>query len=405
MKIGFFLVTLFCISNACEDTGCPDGQSCNPYTDQCVVDPPPPARPAAWIGDDPDFCNRKPDDCKLFAMEYDISHPKGDGEFCENGTKIRCILPEHKPQLQATPENEFRTISYNLMERSFQITWDGQRERTCRVVLWLLENHRDVDAITFQEAFMGGCFYESLTLRDMLEYYDFKYHTKTVDSEDKVSNGGIFVSSKWPIVEEDMHVYNLSHPDTWDWFAAKGVSYAKIQKGNTFYHVTSTHMQAGGSSAIKPIQCKEAADFLKTKAISQSEAIIYTGDFNLNQWSESGMGYMRQCLSNLDSEIPPYQGSRNITVDPENDLNQLTGGGGSGVWIDYVLPNIVHKRPVSAVQVALKPVDPASFPVCWCEQCIPLDPSYIFPDDEDCDRVERLRDLSDHYPVLGIFKY
>lgn len=126
------LISVVVFLHACQDNGCPSGQSCNPYTYQCVLDPPAALRPAAWIGDAPDFCNRTPEDCRRFRLEYDISHPKGDGEFCENGTKIRCILPESKPRLINTPENEFRVISYNIFERSFQITWDGQRERSCR---------------------------------------------------------------------------------------------------------------------------------------------------------------------------------------------------------------------------------------------------------------------------------
>lgn len=132
MKVSIVLFSILSVAFCCQDSGCPAGQSCNPYTNECIADPPAPSRPAAWLGDAPEYCNRIPDDCKRFALEYDISHPKGDGEFCQNGTKIRCILPEYKPTLENTPENEIRVIAYNTFERSFQITWDGQRERTCR---------------------------------------------------------------------------------------------------------------------------------------------------------------------------------------------------------------------------------------------------------------------------------
>ncbi|CAD5115850.1 DgyrCDS4791 [Dimorphilus gyrociliatus] len=406
MKIILIFLSIVSVVFTCQDTGCPDGQSCNPYTDQCVVDPPPPARPAAWLGDEPDFCNRSPDDCKHFNLEYDISHPKGDGDFCENGTKIRCLIGENKPELENSPDNELRVIAYNVFERSFQITWDGQRERTCRLPFELLDKNRDVDVITFQEVFMGGCFAESLNIRQILTYYGFPYFTDLLESDDVPSNGGIFIASKWPIVEQDMHIYNASDENTWDWFAAKGVSYAKIKKGDTFYHVTGTHMQAGGSSDIKPKQCQETADFLKTKSIPQSEPIVYSGDFNLNQWS-SNTEALKQCVQFLDAEIPPNEGPLNATSDPNtNDvLNLTTSNPRPGSWLDYVMPNIAHKRPTSAVQIVLKPIGTPAFPVCWCEQCISLDPDYIYPDDEDCDRVERIQDLSDHYPVLGVFKY
>lgn len=252
---------------------------------------------------------------------------------------------------------------------------------------------------------MGGCFAESLDMRKMLTYYGFPHFTELLDSEETASNGGIFIASKWPIVEQDMLIYNASDPNTWDYFAAKGVSYAKVQKRNTFYHVTGTHMQAGGSSEIKPKQCEEAAEFLKSKSIPLSEAIIYSGDFNLNQWGN--MQYMRMCLNSLDAVIPPNNGPLNATSDPNtNDvLNLTTSNPRAGSWLDYVLPNVVHRKPLSALQTVLKPMGTPAFPICWCEQCIPLDPDYIYPDDEDCDRVERVRDLSDHYPVLGTFIY
>ncbi|CAD5115848.1 DgyrCDS4789 [Dimorphilus gyrociliatus] len=388
----------------CQDSGCPNGQSCNPYTNQCVVDPPPPARPAAWIGDEPDFCNRTPDDCKRFRLEYDISHPKGDGEFCENGTKIRCMLPDFKPQLINTPENEFRTISYNIFERSFQITWDGQRERSCRIPLWALTETPDLDVISFQEVFMGGCFAESLNIRQILTYYGFPYFTDLLDIDDRPSNGGIFIASKWPIVEQDMHIYNASDENTWDWFAAKGVSYAKIKKGNTFYHVTGTHMQAGGPDHYRLSQCEETRDFLKTKNIDKSEAIIYTGDFNIDYWSSSQI--MKTCIETIDADVPPLSGSLNLTGDPRtNDVQNLTNPNSGGGWVDYVLPSSVNRKPTNASQIILRGMDVEKFEVCWCAECIPLDPDYIFPNDEDCERVERVRHLSDHHPILGTFKY
>lgn len=253
---------------------------------------------------------------------------------------------------------------------------------------------------------MGGCFAESLDLRTLLKYYNFPYLTKTIESEEVFSNGGIFIASRWPILEDDIHVYNASDPNSWDWFAAKGVSYAKIQKKNRIYHVTSTHMQASGDITIRVDQCEETRDFLRNKSIDLSEPIIYSGDFNLDLYNDRELELMRQCMVFLDGEIPPNGGSLNATADPEtNDLLRLIRPGSKANWIDFVIPNVVHKKPIEATQIVLKPVGDEPFPVCWCEQCIPLDPDYIYPDDEDCERVERIQDLSDHFPVLGVFKY
>lgn len=271
-----------------------------------------------------------------------------------------------------------------------------------RIPLWVLTDHPDVDVISFQEVFMGGCFSESLTLRDILTYYNFRYFTDLLEIDDRPSNGGVFIASKWPIVDQDMHIYNASDPDTWDWFAAKGVSYAKIQKGNTFYHVTGTHMQAGGPDQYRVSQCEETRDFLKSKNIDKSEALIYSGDFNINIQGE----IMRKCIEAIEADVPPNGGYLNLTSDPRtNDIQNLTNPSNRGSWIDFVLPSSVNRRPTNATQIILKGMDVENFEICWCEQCIPLDPDYIFPDDEDCNRVERVRHLSDHHPVIGIFQY
>lgn len=61
--------------------GCPINFSCNPYDSVCYRDPEPATKPSIWLGEAPDQCDRTNKHCHLFGLEYDFSHPKGDGEF------------------------------------------------------------------------------------------------------------------------------------------------------------------------------------------------------------------------------------------------------------------------------------------------------------------------------------
>ena len=72
-------------------------------------------------------------------------------------SQVRCVSPEPPPLDHHFPSNTLVAITYNIWERDFYISNDGQRERTCRIPRWLALEHPDVDVIGFEEAFMGGC--------------------------------------------------------------------------------------------------------------------------------------------------------------------------------------------------------------------------------------------------------
>ncbi|CAD5126610.1 DgyrCDS14697 [Dimorphilus gyrociliatus] len=220
----------------------------------------------------------------VLILNQHLGHLLEDFDCFNGGRAIRCVV-KPKPKLSTTPANEFKFLMYNIFERFYFVSVDGQRERTCRIPSWILETIPDVDAIAFQEVFLGGCDENNLSLKKVLSYYGFKYAKSIVDSILAI-NGGIFITSKWPIVREESYIFKAVIFFTAEIFVAKGVSYARIEKtvnGVTMlYNLMSTHLQSGGGddNTIREAQCQEMASFTQTLNIPANESVLYAGDLN-----------------------------------------------------------------------------------------------------------------------------
>lgn len=295
---------------------------------------------------------------------------------------MRCLVPG-RVELETTPANEFRYVTYNIFERDFAITYDGQRERSCRIIPWMLYNHPDIDAFSFQEVFMGGCLSENnLSLRNFLTYFGFDYYTSTIASDSQPSNGGIFIASRWPIILDSSHVYANFNAESWDAFAAKGVVYARVNKTvnnqQEIYHLAGTHLNAGRPKTYQALQCQEMADFIGNMTIPGTEAVLFGGDFNLNQLRPDDpieAESLQKCINSLNTFTPVNTGPLNATSDPTtNDLLQILKPNKTKKnWIDYVLPSLNYRQPIESSQTVLQPRANEKFPICLCERCIPLD--------------------------------
>ncbi len=84
-------------------------------------------------------------------------------------------------------------MTYNVFERPMWLGREGQRERTCRIPKWIIDNVPDVDVIGFQEVFLEGCWDGKSSMREVLKYYGFPHSTETVDKDPSVLNGGSFI--------------------------------------------------------------------------------------------------------------------------------------------------------------------------------------------------------------------
>jgi len=307
------------------------------------------------------------------------------------------------PLKSATPDRltKFTVVQYNIMDRPFWVGQEGQRERVCRIPQALarsIATQELVDVIVFNESFSGICA-EDLKFTDLLAYYGWQHYLPTVSTWWKPSNGGIFIASKWPIIASDDMVYRTCRLS--DCLAAKGVQYIHIDKvldGQAKrYHIFGTHMQAWGGpevAAVRSEQARELARFIEQQEISPTEPVVLVGDLNTRG---PDTPQFQAFIDILGVSMPPIVGERRATMDMDNTLF-----GRGPWWVDYVLSSNVHQQPIKAELEAIALRTEREFAICveaW------LRPFYVGPYASACRKTVHVRDLSDHYPVIGRFEY
>ncbi|KAJ8045000.1 hypothetical protein HOLleu_07915 [Holothuria leucospilota] len=396
------IISFFCLTRLLTAAQCPTERG--PLT--------------VWLADATN-CQADEAHCNRFGLDYVCSeeivnpHPNAT---CQVGVKALCSFPPIPSSLVETPANTFKQLAYNVWELRYLYYQIGQRERTCRIIPETFRRHPDLDAIIFNEAFMGGCIAgfnlsysgEKLTFRDILHEYGFKYITATIGNPPtprKFENGGIFIASKWPILEEDNVIYEATQPLTADDLSQKGASYAKIQKTvgsmSRVYHVLGTHLQATdniGSDNVRRNQAREMHGLMLSKNIPPHEPVIYGGDLNADRFSDLAA----DIFEILDASMPVIVGDQNYTKD--KTINDIYDGKGSQKWIDYVLYSNAHLQPskLATVQVVIPKTDDP-FGVCLDE--VRVWPRPLFADNPRCRKTKNITDLADHFAVMGHFQY
>ncbi|KAJ8044999.1 hypothetical protein HOLleu_07914 [Holothuria leucospilota] len=275
--------------------------------------------------------------------------------------------------------------------------------------------HPDLDVIVFQEVFMGGCFapllsMNRLTIREILTEYGFVHFTGTVgiprSNPVKLENGGTFIASKWPILEESQIVYRDGDRLSFDNFMAKGVMYAKIEKTvddvSKLYHVFGTHLQSGNyhiQDTIRMMQAVEMYEFKQTFNIPHDEAVIYAGDLNADRAGDPE--HAAEVIGALRATTPTIIGDMEYTFDAETndvywDIIDVR------FWLDYVLYSNEHEQPALSTLEVVTPRTEAPIEVCLIA---PRARGPVYADSPTCSRSRVITNLADHYAVLGVLDY
>ncbi|CAH1778033.1 unnamed protein product, partial [Owenia fusiformis] len=131
-------------------------------------------------------------DCSIFGLQDD----DGTG-FCDTGYKHKCVAIPSSSTFTPDGVNTLNVMTYNINERDFANSHDGQVERTCRIPKMIAEKFNTIDLVVFQEAFMGGC-WPDINMRELINFNGFPYITGFGDIK-QYRNGGIFIASRWPI--------------------------------------------------------------------------------------------------------------------------------------------------------------------------------------------------------------
>lgn len=265
--------------------------------------------------------------------------------------------------------NSFDVVSYNIrMLPDEACLIDDKDTHKCHKDYRapLIARHpllQDHDAIVFVEAFSDRHRSE-ITIMLSGEY---PYVGSVLGREHWPGreDGGVIILSKWPIEWEAETVFK--DRTGVDWWADKGVKYARINKAGQRYHIFGTHLDSSqneGDRAVRTLQLRQMASFIKEQSLAIGEAVLMAGDFNIDRNGKSGPFYSEyeRMLTTLNASQPPIQGFH-FSTNPD------------GQWLDYVLYSNTHLQPGRSGNLVLMPRDGAG------------------------------GDLSDHYAVLGSFVF
>jgi len=162
-----------------------------------------------------------------------------------------------------------------------------------------------------------------------------------------ISNGGVIIVSKYPIVDSREHIFvNNNHGDKQ---AKKGLVYAKVNKEGKMYHILATHLPTGkyGEPAGKDRlgSYKEIVGFIQSLNIPKTEPVIIGGDLNV------GMGEPEEAvmLRALNATLPQRRGAgcdkKNLLQIFGGEQLEKLGGGEKPRCLDYILYFNNYQKP------------------------------------------------------------
>lgn len=190
---------------------------------------------------------------------------------------------------QPVAKNEVGVVSFNCcLSVCPPLRFNGAPQRAERLpdAIYTSIPPALIDVLCFQELLVS----DEAILKDLIHH---SHHTSPITTSlfgnnIRILPSGLTIASKWPIVEEDAHVffgatYNLEA------FMAKAVQYAKIvmNGGRDILHVFNTHLQAWTAPracSIRKSQSRQTALFIKRKLIDwrKGEHVIIAGDWNID---------------------------------------------------------------------------------------------------------------------------
>ncbi len=270
---------------------------------------------------------------------------------------------------------DFTLAAFNVFLRwRFPIFPDGQRQRAEHMAPYL--DDASFDALALCELF------DPVSRERLLELLRpaYPYRTRLVGAAQSGflrGNGGVMILSRWPIELDAERVFTPRSPMD-EWFANKGVVYARINKCGHRVHVFAAHAYARWREHyVRRRQFESVGEFVRERAIPSDEPVLIAGDMNVHRGFDEDYRHM---LDALDAHHPRIHG-HGFTYDPHH--NRLASGE-ARLYVDYVLYSRRHRRPVECSNEVARPT-------CRDWRVFPWQSGY--------------RELSDHYPVIGRFAF
>lgn len=259
-----------------------------------------------------------------------------------NGDDIYYVIHPKQTKEKRKENNNINILSYNV--------WALMPGIASKIVSERLNQLKDklngYDAIVFSELFDNSR--REVFLNALKQEYP--YQTKVVDKSGSIEDGGVIIVSRWPIEKEDQMTFTQC--DAEDCLSAKGVIYAKINKGVNPYHIFGTHTQAWSkekNQLTRAKQFEQMREFIDNQYINGNEPVIIAGDLNVDK-----IRYPQeyeQMLRTLIAEEVPRSGGYPYTFD--GAVNAWTNDKEEN--LDYVLYSLSHLAPVESFSRVVTP--------------------------------------------------
>lgn len=289
-----------------------------------------------------------------------------NGSSLSDGGKLTYVLQEEDKKPAIGAANQLNVLSYNI----WATTIFGSKKVDTRLDE-MPAIMADYDVLVLTEVF------DDIPTNELFAKLraEYPYQTADVFKVGKIMGSGTRILSRWPFTLEDNFNYNPC--DGIQCAATRAVIYAKINKQGNPYHVFATHTQSSDDDvnrAARLAQLEEMGNYIRGLNIPADEAVIMAGDFNVNK---IGLPQDRDYLENILGATEPENRGHNYTYDANTnnwaEQPYLE-------YLDYTLSANNNLQPTTAYQEAFAPRK--TIDALWGEW-----------------------DISDHYPVRGIFTY
>lgn len=259
-----------------------------------------------------------------------------------NGDDYYYVIHPKEDTVSRGANNNFNVLAYNVWALLPGLVSKSVSER----LNLLKDKLNGYDAIVFSELFDNS---RRSNFLDALKT-EYPYQTRVVDRSGSIEDGGVLIVSRYPIESESQIAFDEC--DAEDCMSAKGVIYAKINKGGNPYHVFGSHTQAWNAEknqATRLNQFQQMRDFIDSRSISTSEPVIIAGDLNVDK-----INFQQEyntMLNVLNAEEVPRNGGYASSYD--GNVNAWTDGAPED--LDYVLYSTAHLQPTSLNSKVLTP--------------------------------------------------
>ncbi len=289
-----------------------------------------------------------------------------NGADLGKGGQLTYVLQENDNKPALGTANQLNVLSYNI----WATTIFGSKKVDTRLdeMPAMMANY---DVLVLTEVF------DDIPTKELFAKLraEYPYQTADVFKVGKIMGSGTRILSRWPFTLEDD--FNFNPCDGIQCAATRSVIYAQINKQGNPYHVFATHTQSSDDDvnrSARLAQLDEMGEYIRSLNIPADEAVMMAGDFNVNK---IGLPEDRDYLENVLAATEPENRGHNYTYDANTNAWAEQP---YMEYLDYTLTANNNLQPTSAYQEAFAPR--VTIDALWGEW-----------------------DLSDHYPVRGIFTY